>query len=169
MIASAVPSIATRSSSPPLARKFVAEDAVAEAFQVPRRGRLGRAAEFEVRRRAHVAGGGDGGGQGTACPFTTCAQSSSRRTRPCASTREPARHAGQRAEAAAAHAPQFADQPESVVTECVAAGRAGRRARASTRPPSRAPPPTRPYGSSTHGMSGNITPSRSTLPGPAGS
>lgn len=60
---------------------------VPKALEVARRGHLGRAAEREMRRDAHVAGGaGAGSAQGTAFPFTTCAQSSSRRTRPCAST-----------------------------------------------------------------------------------
>ena len=40
-----------------MARKFVAEDPVSPAFQETRRGRLGRAAEHEMRRRAHVPGG----------------------------------------------------------------------------------------------------------------
>ncbi len=63
------------------------DEPVAQPFEVARRGRLGCAAELEMRRRAHGLGGsGESGGQGETRPPTICAQSSSRRTRPCAST-----------------------------------------------------------------------------------
>lgn len=75
--------------------EIVLQDPVADALQVAGGGRFCGAADLEMRREAQGAGtvapvgGGDpgggispGGGNGTGRPSTTCAQSSSRWTRP---------------------------------------------------------------------------------------
>ena len=62
------------------------QDPVAGALEMPRRGGFGRAADLEVRRAAHDGGTAlIGGGSRLGRPFTTWAQSSSRRTRPWSS------------------------------------------------------------------------------------